>query len=153
MICKVADCDNYVENPDLGLCASCAREARKVPKEKKRYEIPKISKKKSKALRKKNQAYEKMDRTVPRYCSGCGRADVPLSHSHLIPVSQRPDLEADLRNIVYDCLSIGGRTGCHDIWEHGSLADKMDLNNFQERVKILEELDPEYYHRVFTLKS
>lgn len=43
MYCKVEGCDNPVENRDTGLCATHNREARKIAKPKKIYQIPKQS--------------------------------------------------------------------------------------------------------------
>ena len=37
--------------------------------------------------------YQEMAEDMPHYCTGCGRSDVPLSHSHIIPVSRRKDLQ------------------------------------------------------------
>ena len=49
MNCKTPDCPNPIENRDKGLCSSCGHAARKEHrnslKEKKKYVIPKVSKK------------------------------------------------------------------------------------------------------------
>lgn len=49
MTCKTPDCTNPIENRDKGLCASCGKAIRdaekKALKEKKKYVIPKVSKK------------------------------------------------------------------------------------------------------------
>ena len=47
------------------------------------------------------KVYEDLAHERGAYCTGCGRSDVPLSHSHLIPRSRRPDLITDKRNITY----------------------------------------------------
>ena len=123
-------------------------------KEKKPQPLKARSRKGAAAERAKHKVYQQMDEEQEHYCSGCGRAGVPLSHSHLIPVGLRKDLEADPRNIVYDCLSIGNRLGCHDIWEHGTMAEKMMLANFQERMQAIKELDEAHYWKlVFRIKE
>ncbi len=76
------------------------------------------------------------------YCTGCGRSDVPLSHSHLIPRSRRQDLITDKNNITYHCLSMGGRKGCHDIWDS---ADKYKLLDYHKSMEYILSMDTEYY--------
>ncbi len=82
--------------------------------------MKKVSSKQSKINKELKRVYKEISQERGHYCSGCGRSDVPLSHSHLIPRSRRPDLQTDKRNITYHCLSMGGsngRKGCHEIWE------------------------------------
>jgi len=76
------------------------------------------------------------------YCTGCGRSDVPLSHSHLIPRSRRQDLITDKNNITYHCLSMGERKGCHDIWDS---ADKYKLLDYHKSMEYILSMDTEYY--------
>ena len=76
------------------------------------------------------------------YCTGCGRSDVPLSHSHIIPRSRRQDLITDKNNITYHCLSIGERKGCHDIWDN---ADKYKLLDYHKSMEYILSMDTEYY--------
>lgn len=153
MFCRIDGCDNYIENHDKKLCATHNKESRKVVKPKKLYSIKPVSKKKSKALTAKKKAYQAMDDKSLKYCSGCGRSDRTLSHSHLIPVGQYPQFEAVEENIVYDCMSDMNGKGCHDIWEHGSAKEKEKLLNYQHRIKVVISLCPEYFHRMFTLKQ
>lgn len=148
MYCKTEECENYAENAHTQLCASCGRIARKQPKEPKRSKINPISKKKSKALAAKIRVYKEMDDKTPHICSGCGSGAFPLSHSHIIPVSQHLEFEAELKNIVYDCLTIGEHKGCHDIWEHGTTAQKELLLNYTQRMTVIKELSPSYLKRV-----
>lgn len=150
MWCKIEGCENYIENQDTGLCGTHGREARKQSKPQKIYRIPTQSKKKSKATAAKIAAYKKMDDSMPHVCSGCGSQSHPLSHSHIIPVSQHPEFEATPENIVYDCLSIGDYKGCHDIWEHGSEEERKCLNNYNERISVIKKLCLPYFKRVFT---
>jgi len=44
-------------------------------------------------------------------------------------------------NIVYDCRI------CHNIWESAPWADKLELNNIEERLAILQEHDPDGYRK------
>ncbi len=76
------------------------------------------------------------------YCTGCGRSDVPLSFSHLIPRGRRFDLTAEKRNITFHCLSMGERRGCHEIWEG---VNRHKLLDYMKNMETILELDPEYY--------
>ena len=101
-----------------------------------------VSNKQKEANKRIKQAYKVLRDTKPQYCTGCGRADVPLSHSHLIPRSRRKDLEADVKNITYHCLTMGDRKGCHDIWES---RDKDKLLDYYKNMEYILEVDTEYY--------
>ena len=79
--------------------------------------MKKISDKQGVVLRRYNKVCKEIKQERGHYCTGCGRSDVPLSFSHLIPRSRRFDLTAEKRNITFHCLSIGERRGCHEIWE------------------------------------
>lgn len=81
----------------------------------------------------------------PPYCTGCGRSDVPLSHSHIIPVSRRKDLQLVKDNITYHCLSLGQgiRRGCHEMWE--SRTERSMLLDYHKNLEYILEKDPEYY--------
>lgn len=79
-------------------------------------------------------------------CTGCGRYDVPLSHSHLIRKSWRKDLEACKENITYHCLSIGDRKGCHEKWEDGGRG----LLDYDTNMEIIKRLDKVYYENYCT---
>ena len=102
----------------------------------------KISKKQNNINKELKKVYKEIELERGHYCSGCGRSDVPLSHSHIIPRSRRPDLITDKRNITYHCLSMGERTGCHDIWE-GIKRDR--LLDYPKNMEYILEVDPEYY--------
>ena len=78
-------------------------------------------------------------------CSGCGRFDVPLSHSHLIPRSRRKDLVCDKRNIVYHCMGFGELKGCHSKWES---KERVELLDFQQNMEYIKEVDSEYYYLI-----
>lgn len=104
-----------------------------------------ISNKQKKINRKLKKVYQLISEEREHCCSGCGRYDLPLSHSHLIPRSKRKDLECEGRNIVYHCLSIDGRTGCHQLWE-SSLNDKMRLLDYHKNMAYIKEVDSKYYY-------
>ena len=101
-----------------------------------------ISKKQSKVNRELKKTYKEIAMERPHYCTGCGKSNVPLSHSHLIPRSRRPDLTTDKKNITYHCLSIGERKGCHDIWESNQRYKLLDYHN---NIEYILEVDTEYY--------
>jgi hypothetical protein len=90
------------------------------------------------------ETYQQMARTRIHACTGCGTTQ-RLSHSHLIPRSRRKDLEADIDNLTYHCLSIGEIKGCHDVWEHGTLDEKMLLHDFESNMLYIKRIDFEYY--------
>ena len=77
----------------------------------------KVSKKQSKENRALQKVYKQIAEDRGHYCTGCGRGDIALRHSHIIPRSRRKDLELDKKNITYHCLDMDGRKGCHTIWE------------------------------------
>ena len=103
-----------------------------------------ISKKQSAINRELKRVYKEMELNRGHYCTGCGRSDVPLSHSHYIARSRRKDLETDINNITYHCLSIGERIGCHQLWE-GGIADKQRLLDYPKAMEYILEKDTELY--------
>ena len=104
--------------------------------------MKKVSDKQGVILRRYKKVCKEIKEERGHYCSGCGRSDVPLSFSHLIPRSRRFDLTAEKKNIVFHCLSIGGRRGCHEIWEG---VNRHKLLDYMRNMEIILELDPEYY--------
>tara|TARA_R100001244_G_scaffold132156_2_gene107338 strand:+ start:1847 stop:2188 length:342 start_codon:yes stop_codon:yes gene_type:complete len=105
--------------------------------------MKKITKKQKKVLKQLKGVYEEIALERAHFCTGCGRSDVPLSHSHLIPRSRRKDLITNKQNITYHCLSQGGRTGCHDLWETN--AGRKKLLDYHKNMETILELDTEYY--------
>ena len=103
-----------------------------------------ISKKQSVINRELSKVYKEIANERGHYCTGCGRnhLDVPLSHSHIIPRSRRPDLVTDKNNITYHCLDTNGRQGCHTMWE-GIERDK--LLDYHRNMEYILEKDTEYY--------
>ena len=104
-----------------------------------------VSNKQQRINRKLKKVYELISKEREHCCSGCGRYDLPLSHSHLIPRSRRKDLECEGRNIVYHCLSIGERQGCHQLWE-SNLNDKMRLLDYHKNMNYIRSADSGYYY-------
>ena len=107
--------------------------------------MKRVSKKQSKENRELSKVYKQMAEDKGHYCTGCGRGDVPLSHSHIIPRSRRKDLVTDPNNITYHCLGGGGkRKGCHELWE-GCLEEKQRLLDYHASMEYILEVDTEYY--------
>lgn len=109
-----------------------------------------ISKKQSVINRELRKVYKEIADERGHYCTGCGRADVPLSHSHLIPRSRRADLQTDKNNITYHCLSMGERKGCHEMWEG---VDRHKLLDYYRNMEYILEADPEYYFLISELNN
>ena len=86
--------------------------------------------------------------TREQMCSGCGSFSHPLSHSHIISRAKRKDLTHDINNITYHCLSMGGRLGCHDIWEHGTLEEKEMLMDYDQNMEYIKRVDLKIYHQL-----
>lgn len=152
--CKECGRWRKIVNKKYYLCQDCNWK-RLHPNEKpkvyvfKQASIKGVSSKKAKAIIQRNRTYQEIDNNEERVCSGCGSGQWPLSHSHLIPVSKRVDLESCRENIVYDCLSIGEHKGCHDRWETHSVEEMMKLNDFWERLEKIERLDREYFNQLY----
>jgi len=106
--------------------------------------MKKISKKQQKINNKLRKVYKEIALTRPHYCTGCGRSDVPLSHSHIIPRSRRPDLQCDPENITYHCLGNTERKGCHQLYE-GTKEEKQLLLDYHKSLEYILEKDTEYY--------
>jgi diadenosine tetraphosphate (Ap4A) HIT family hydrolase len=110
--------------------------------------MKKISTKGQEIKRKIMQVYQLMAESREHKCTGCGQYYnvVPLSHSHIIPRSRRPDLVATYENITYHCLSMGENLGCHDIWEHGTTEEKKMMMDYEENMDYIRRADREYYN-------
>ena len=114
--------------------------------------MQKLSSKQSAVNRRLKKVYHEIAMERGHYCTGCGKANVPLSHSHLISRAKRPDLICDKNNITYHCLSIGERKGCHELWE-GTLKDKQKLLDFHKNMEYILEMDYEHYHYITELSN
>lgn len=107
--------------------------------------LKKVSKKQQKINKELKEVYQQISQERPHYCTGCGRSDVPLSHSHIIPRSRRKDLITDKNNITYHCLSMGGRKGCHEIWDSN---DRVSLLDYHDNMEYIRTIDTEYYYLI-----
>ena len=109
----------------------------------------KVSKKQTAINKELHKVYKEIAETRGHYCTGCGCSGlvVPLSHSHYIARSRRKDLETAIDNITYHCLSMGGRKGCHDLWE-GSISDKQKLLDYPKAMEYILEQDTELYFKI-----
>ena len=107
----------------------------------------KVSKKQSQINRELKKVYKIISETREHCCTGCGRYDVPLSHSHYISRRRRPDLVTDIDNITYHCLSMGERKGCHELWE-GGISDKQKLLDYGKALEYIMEKDIELYYLI-----
>jgi hypothetical protein len=160
-----------IASAKYGLCSYCNSKRLSADKKPKPAQWLKKARKpisqKSEARRLRDEALKQaraavVARDLPK-CSGCGRWYSYLSFSHIVPVGQRQDLEANPQNIVFDCLTVGrvnpvgagpnDLRGCHDIWEHGTQADRERLLNYRQRIQIIKELAPEKYRELVYLKE
>lgn len=114
-----------------------------------KYKPPKRRTKAQERIEKKLQEiYRQMAQIRPRRCSGCGKQEggnIKLSHSHLIPRSQRRDLICDPRNIKYHCLTIGYHRGCHEIWES---VDRVNLLDYEVNMQYIQLVDEGLYNKM-----
>lgn len=100
-----------------------------------------ISKKYQERLRRKREAYEEFDRNNDGICKGCGQFK-PGSHSHIIPISEAPELEAEVENITWHCME------CHNIWESHSIDIMKQLKDFDKNMEYIKKMKPLYYNRL-----
>jgi len=88
----------------------------------------------------KMQAYYKIDALRPRVCTGCGRCDKPLTHSHLIPQQRllrlNPRFIAEPELITFHCHQ------CHGKFENHS----PHLEDYQENLETIAKYDLEQYY-------
>tara|TARA_R100000742_G_C4275720_1_gene96374 strand:- start:238 stop:576 length:339 start_codon:yes stop_codon:yes gene_type:complete len=112
--------------------------------------MKKISSKQKEIKRKLNKVYKEIAQERAAYCEGCGRSDIPLSHSHIIPRSRRGDLVCIKDNIQYLCLSMGERKGCHEKWES---REKDQLLCYHKNLEYILQEDTEYYFLITELNA
>lgn len=152
---QVCKCGSFkIENKDLSLCSVCNRERRKAEApqkpqkvyELKRTEIKAVSTKKAAALSRKHKTQQEMAKKDIRWCETCGRADRPLSHSHVLSVGQYPQFEAVAENQIYECF--GSRDSCHDVWENGTLEQKMEQSTWQRKIDVIMKLQPKHFNKI-----
>lgn len=150
MFCRIEGCKRPVENKDTGLCATHGAEERKRARQagapKKQYRIPPVSEQGKRRKKEKEFAYKQVDAKGQQHCGGCGYAK-PLTHSHILPVSQYPKHAANPENIFMDCIE------CHTRWEHGSWEDVQVLLDIDKRLQTANKLDKQYVGRRFLLRN
>ena len=111
----------------------------------------KMSRKSKEKRNKVNRAYKKLDSTVDKICTGCGRSDVPLSRSHLVPRSANKFLADNLSNLTYHCTdyydAVLNKTveGCHSKWESHNPEKMKQLLDFEKNLDAILKLDERYY--------
>ena len=140
--CKVCG-SPYVVNRTHKLCHIHNQERLHGEDWKKRLKrrIKPISEKKKKVLDKKNKVYEEMDSKWNGRCTGCKEA-IPCSHSHIIPVSEAPELECEEENITHHCFD------CHSKWETHNIEVMVGLYDFRENMAYIKRVRPLYYNRL-----
>ena len=106
--------------------------------------MKKVSKDQAKIKRQLHKTYQKIDAEREPVCQGCGRSNKPLSHSHTISQKRckeigKKELIWDEDNIELECF--GTNKSCHEIWEHGSIIQRMKLLNFDRKMEYLAKND------------
>lgn len=109
--------------------------------------LKQASAKKKKVISEKIKAYKYIAETRELKCEGCGRTDVPLSHSHLVAESFDHSLAGDPRNIRLHCLDWMDHKSCHEKWENGVKEEVEQMLDFKENMNILKEINEDYYNR------
>lgn len=103
------------------------------------------------------KVYHDIDISREPICTGCGRGDKPLSHSHTIGQGRckqigKWELIVDPGNIELECF--GTSKSCHEIWEHEGIKARMELKNFNKKMDYIEKHDPEKFRSLsITIKS
>jgi hypothetical protein len=97
-----------------------------------------------KLIAQRNKLFDKS--SLP-HCAGCG-STWPLSRAHIIRVGYRKDLEMDVMNMAYLCMSTVDKVGCHNIWDDGTLEDKKKLNCFSRFMDYIYSKDINLYNRI-----
>lgn len=107
--------------------------------------------------RKYAETCDKIKQTRPAMCQGTGRYDVPLSFSHTISQADckalgKTELIWDERNIEVEGFEAptSNPTMAHNIWEVGTMEAKIMLLNFERKVEVIKEHDPEGYRKLMT---
>lgn len=108
--------------------------------------IKKISNKKAAVEKELRVVYKKIDNDREPICEGCGRGDVPLSHSHLLSQYFRQDLITEEENIRLHCF--GNYNSCHDKWERGAPVDLIEMKDFKENLEYIKEVDRGAYNKI-----
>lgn len=110
------------------------------------FSIKKISNKKAERDREMHKTYKKIDSTRDPVCEGCGRGDLPLSHSHILSQATRSDLAADEDNIRLHCF--GNHHACHEKWERGIPDEVVHMDDFKENLSYIEMMDKPKFRKI-----
>jgi 5-methylcytosine-specific restriction endonuclease McrA len=102
-----------------------------------------VSKKKAERNRKKQEAYRKFDENCDGICSGCGEMK-PSSHSHIVPVSEAPELESEVENIRWHCME------CHKKHESHNIEVMRTMLDFEENMEYIRKVRLLYYNRLLS---
>lgn len=113
---------------------------------KKYHKIKPMTDKRAEAHRKMLEAYKRIDASREKCCEGCGRGDVPLSHSHLLSKYDRLDLVADENNIRLHCF--GNYHACHETWERGVPSEVIEMLDFEENLEYIKATDKQAYNTI-----
>jgi len=113
---------------------------------KSKYSIKKISNKKAERDKRMHVTYAKIDQNRPPICEGCGRGDLPLSHSHLLSQHDRPDLADAEQNIRLHCF--GSYAACHETWERGVPYQVVEMDDFAANVQYISTVDKQKYNAI-----
>lgn len=152
---QVCKCGSFkIENKDLSLCASCNKARLKADKPAapakvytlKRSKLKPQSAKGAAATAAKIKTQKAMREQGVRWCETCGRTGIPLSHSHIIPVGQYKQFEDVAENQIYECFGSPGT--CHEIWEHGTMEQRMAQATFDRKIKVIARLCPQYLEQL-----
>lgn len=93
--------------------------------------------------RKRKEAYAKFDETNDGVCQGCG-LEKPGSHSHIIPISEAPELEAEIDNITWHCIQ------CHKKYESHNIDIIRTMLDFEKNMNYIKCVRPLYYNRLIS---
>jgi 5-methylcytosine-specific restriction endonuclease McrA len=143
---KILDCEQVGK---IFLCKEHIGLKQYQVKQKKTYELkrtpiktksrPKqISEKQILSIQSKKLTYERIKNEREHVCTGCGTTE-NLTHSHLIPISKRKDLENEINNITYHCIH------CHSIWEN-NIGRRRLLLDYSKNMKSIRILDENHYN-------
>jgi hypothetical protein len=110
----------------------------------KRTPLKRQSKKRQRINQEKRRIYQELgseENWIESICSGCEQRK-PLSHSHIIPISEAPELENEKKNIKPHCCE------CHLEWESHNIERMRKLKDFKENMTYIYNIKPLYYAKL-----
>lgn len=143
MSCQKCFKNRPIVNKRHGLCTECNQKRMYGDGFKpKVYHLKPISIKETINKKAKHEAYAIVAGLIKdKCCKGCGVTST-LTHSHLIPISKRKDLENNPLNITYHCLI----NHCHSKWESNNIKQMSTLLDFEENMERVKQLDIRHYN-------